>query len=99
MKKVWPGGKSLARSRGLSQSALKNGVKQTPVSIPPIPSFLKPVAGVFEGEDGEKMKAMEGYIHNMSSIMQSRMQSESLWRKSHLEWTQHPLETFRMPSM
>jgi hypothetical protein len=53
-------------------------VKQTPVSIPPIPSFLKPVAGVFEGEDGEKMKAMEGYIHNMSSIMQSRMQSESL---------------------
>jgi hypothetical protein len=45
------------------------------------------------------MKAMEGYIHNMSSIMQSRMQSESLWRKSHLEWTQHPLETFRMPSM
>jgi hypothetical protein len=34
-------------------------VKQTPISIPPIPSFLKHVAGVLEGEDGEKMKAME----------------------------------------
>jgi hypothetical protein len=44
-------------------------VKQTPVSIPPIPSFLKLVAGVFEGEGGEKMKAMESYIHNLSSIM------------------------------
>jgi hypothetical protein len=72
------GGKSLVGSRGLSQSALKNGVKQTPISVPPIPSFLKPVARVSEGEDGEKMKAMEGYIHNLSSIMQSRMQSESL---------------------
>jgi phosphoinositide-3-kinase regulatory subunit 4 len=67
------GGKSPAGSRDLSQSALKNGVKQTPVSVPPIPSFLKPVAGVSEGEDGEKMKAMEGYIRNLSSIMQSRM--------------------------
>jgi len=67
------GGKSPARSRDLSESALENGVKQAPVSVPPIPSFLKPVAGVSEGEDGEKMKAMEGYICNLSSIMQSRM--------------------------
>jgi phosphoinositide-3-kinase regulatory subunit 4 len=67
------GGKSPAGSRDLSQSALKNGAKQAPVSVPPIPSFLKPVAGVSEGEDGEKMKAMEGYIRNLSSIMQSRM--------------------------
>jgi phosphoinositide-3-kinase regulatory subunit 4 len=68
------GGKSPAGSRDLSQSALKNGVKRAPVSVPPIPSFLKPVAGVSEDEDGEKMKAMEGYIRNLSSIMQSRMQ-------------------------
>ncbi|KAH8939339.1 hypothetical protein BDL97_15G033100 [Sphagnum fallax] len=67
------GGKSPAGSRDLSQSALKNGAKQAPVSVPPFPSFLKPVAGVSEGEDGEKMKAMEGYICNLSSIMQSRM--------------------------
>jgi phosphoinositide-3-kinase regulatory subunit 4 len=67
------GGKSPARSRGLSQSVLKNGVKQTPILVPPISSFLKLVAGVFECEDGEKMKAMEGYIHNLLNIMQSQM--------------------------
>ncbi len=60
-------------TRDLSQSAPMNGARRAPVSIIQIPNFEKPSAGVSEGEDGEKMKAMEGYIRNLSSTMQTRM--------------------------
>ncbi|CAK9223943.1 unnamed protein product [Sphagnum troendelagicum] len=60
-------------TRDLSQSAPMNGARRAPVSVIQIPNFEKPSAGVSEGEDGEKMKAMEGYIRNLSSTMQTRM--------------------------
>ncbi|CAM6046085.1 unnamed protein product [Sphagnum compactum] len=60
-------------TRDLSQSVPMNGARRAPVSVIQIPNFEKPSAGVSEGEDGEKMKAMEGYIRNLSSTMQTRM--------------------------
>jgi hypothetical protein len=55
----------------VSQGLPRNNAKrvQVPGSGPQL--LQKPLTG--EGEDGEKMKAMEGYIRNLSSTMQTRM--------------------------
>lgn len=56
---------------GVSQGTSRNNAKLTSMSGPGPQLLQKPLTG--EGEDGEKMKAMEGYLRNLSSTMQTRM--------------------------
>ncbi|XP_024383874.1 serine/threonine-protein kinase VPS15 isoform X3 [Physcomitrium patens] len=56
---------------GVSQGPPRNNAKRAPMSGSGPQLLQKPLTG--EGEDGEKMKAMEGYLRNLSSTMQTRM--------------------------
>ncbi|XP_024396466.1 serine/threonine-protein kinase VPS15 isoform X3 [Physcomitrium patens] len=55
----------------ISQGLLRNNAKRVQVSGSGPQILQKPLTG--DVEDGEKMKAMEGYIRNLSSTMQTRM--------------------------
>lgn len=55
----------------VSQGLPRNNAKR--MQVPESGSQLPQKALTGEGEDGEKMKAMEGYIRNLSSTMQTRM--------------------------
>lgn len=58
-------------SGDFSKAPPRSGSKRAGVPASVTQPAEKPFTG--EGEDGEKMKAMEGYIRNLSSTMQTRM--------------------------
>ncbi|CAM6126892.1 unnamed protein product [Calypogeia fissa] len=78
--------KEASNSSAVSEARLKHaspGKKSSAAPVPAPGSNERPSAT--ENEDGEKMKAMEGYIRNLSSTMQTRMHNWEVENTEKLE--------------